>query len=110
MKRFLENRKSLPDAIFAANDDSAFGCMKALSEEGYKIPEDVSVLGCDDIELSQWYVPALTTICTHIGEQGIDSMRELVNLIGGKSRGTVQWINGQIVERASCRQALTAMK
>ena len=41
----VEKKRPLPDAIFAANDDSAFGCMKALMEAGYSVPEDVSVLG-----------------------------------------------------------------
>lgn len=110
MKQFLENGRTLPDAIFASNDDSAFGCMKALTEAGYRVPRDVSVLGCDDIELSQWYVPALTTICTHINIQGVKSMRELVKLISGKSKGTIQHIHGQIVERASCKKAVSSGK
>lgn len=104
MNHFLETGKPLPDAIFASNDDSAFGCIKALTESGYNVPEDVSVLGCDDIELSQWYVPAMSTICTHITEQGITAMRELVGLIRGEKRGTVHMIKGQIIERASCRR------
>lgn len=104
-KRFLESGRPLPDAVFAANDDSAFGCIKALTEAGYGVPGDVSVLGCDDIELSQWYVPALSTICTHITEQGITAMRELAALMQGESRGRLSMISGQIVERASCRKA-----
>lgn len=103
MKRFLEKGLALPDAVFAANDDSAFGCIKALTEAGYSVPEDVSVLGCDDIELSQWYVPALSTICTHITEQGTTAMKELVGLIQRERRGRIHMISGQIIERASCR-------
>ncbi|MCM1057158.1 MAG: LacI family transcriptional regulator [Firmicutes bacterium] len=105
MNRFLEKKLPLPDAIFAANDDSAFGCIKALTEAGYSVPADVSVLGCDDIELSQWYVPALSTICTHIADQGITAMNEIVDLIRKECSGKIQLIKGQIVERASCRKA-----
>ncbi len=102
--RFLEGGLPLPDAIFAANDDSAFGCIKALTEAGYEIPADVSVLGCDDIELSQWYVPALTTICTHMTEQGTTAMKELAGLMQGDCKGRLHRIKGQIIERASCRK------
>lgn len=105
MKRFLENGLDLPHAIFAANDDSAFGCIKALTEVGYSVPADVSVLGCDDIELSQWFVPALSTICTHIKEQGVTAMQELAGLMQGEHRGRLHMIEGQIIERASCRKA-----
>jgi len=105
MSRFLEKGLPLPDAIFAANDDSAFGCIKALTEAGYEVPADVSVLGCDDIELSQWYVPALTTICTHMTDQGTAAMKELAGLMQGGCKGKLHMIKGQIIERASCRKA-----
>lgn len=105
LNRFLENGLPLPDAIFAANDDSAFGCIKALTEAGYKVPEDVSVLGCDDIELSQWYDPALSTICTHMTDQGTTAMKELAGLMQGGHSGRLHMIKGQIIERASCRKA-----
>lgn len=105
MKQFLERKLPLPDAIFAANDDSAFGCIKALVEAGFNVPTDVSVLGCDDIELSQWYVPALTTICTHMTDQGAAAMKELAGLMRGNCSGKLHMIKGQIIERASCRRA-----
>lgn len=105
MNRFLEKGLPLPDAIFAANDDSAFGCIKALMEAGYSVPADVSVLGCDDIELSQWFVPALSTICTHMTDQGTTAMKELAGLMQGECSGKLHMIKGQIVERASCRMA-----
>ena len=105
MNRFLEKKLPLPDAIFASNDDSAFGCIKALMEAGYSVPEDVSVLGCDDIELSQWYVPALSTIYTHITDQGIAAVKELTGLMQGNRSGKLHLIKGQLIERASCRRA-----
>ncbi len=105
MNRFLEKKRPLPDAIFAANDDSAFGCMKALMEAGYSVPEDVSVLGCDDIELSQWFVPALSTIYTHITDQGITAVKELIGLMQRDCSGKLHLIKGQLIERSSCRRA-----
>ena len=103
VKAFLQKELPLPDAVFAANDDSAFGCIKALREAGYSVPEDISVLGCDDVELSQWFVPALTTIRTHITEQGSVAMKELVSLLKGESEGRIHRIAGELIERNSCR-------
>ena len=103
-KAFLEKGLPLPDAVFAANDDSAFGCIKAFREAEHSVPEDISVLGCDDVELSQWYAPALTTIRTHIIEQGTLSIRELVGLIRGDKEGEIHRIAGEIIERISCRR------
>lgn len=101
---FIGKGLPLPDAVFAANDDSAFGCIKALQEAGYSVPEDVSVLGCDDIELSQWYSPALTTIRTRIGKQGRLSVKELVSLVRKEKEGETYFIAGKLIERSSCRK------
>ena len=73
-------------------------------EAGYSVPEDISVLGCDDIELSQWYTPALTTIRTHITEQGGLAIRELTELLSGKKEGRIHRIKGELIERSSCRR------
>lgn len=54
----------LPTAIFAASDPIAIGTMRALYEKGYKIPEDVSVVGFDDINIASFSNPPLTTIHT----------------------------------------------
>lgn len=101
---FLKRGMPLPDAVFAANDDSAFGCIKALQGAGYFVPEDVSVLGCDDIELSQWYSPALTTIRTRIRDQGSLSVNELVALVRKEKEGETYSIAGELIERSSCRR------
>jgi LacI family transcriptional regulator len=49
-------------AIFAANDQTAYGAIKALTDNGLRVPEDVSVVGFDDLETSQYFTPALTTL------------------------------------------------
>lgn len=51
-----------PTAIFAANDSLAVGCYKAIQEEGLRIPEDVSVIGFNDISMAKYLVPPLTTV------------------------------------------------
>ncbi|AYF99444.1 LacI family DNA-binding transcriptional regulator [Protaetiibacter intestinalis] len=64
MRRLIETtpREELPTAIFSANDQMALGAYRALGEEGLRIPEDVSVVGFDDIEEAVDFSPPLTTI------------------------------------------------
>jgi len=51
----------LPEALFAANDWMALGCMQRLGEAGIRIPEDISIIGCDNIPLSSEFLPSLAT-------------------------------------------------
>jgi len=63
-----------PDAVFAANDMMAIGCMAALREAGLRIPEDIAVGGFDDVPMARYVTPALTTIQVHIAELGSQAM------------------------------------
>lgn len=101
-ERFLTSGRPMPTAVFAANDDSAIGCMLALMAAGYAVPGEVSVMGCDNIELSQWYVPSLTTIDTGISTQGVTAATEIVSLIQGERDGRLLKAPGRLVERDSC--------
>lgn len=57
-------------AIFAANDLTAYGAIKALHDRGLRVPEDVSVIGFDDLTTSKYFTPALTTLRQPIEEIG----------------------------------------
>ena len=61
MMRILES-ESLPTAVLGSNDLTAIGAMGAIHEKGLAIPGDISVVGFDDIELSAYTLPALTTV------------------------------------------------
>lgn len=102
MKRFLSEGKTLPDAIFSANDESAYGCIQALQEEGYSVPDDVSIIGCDDIEMCEIMTPSLTTIRTNFGEQGAIALQCLMDIMDGEP-GVVHYIDGQLIIRNSCK-------
>lgn len=101
MHRWLKEHDALPDAIFAANDLSAIGCMEALREYGIRVPEDISIIGCDDHLLAGYCTPALTTIRTHMERQGTTAAAELFRLIAG-SEGRITRLPGDIVVRKSC--------
>lgn len=109
---FLDkNEHEVPEAIFSANDLSAFGCIEALQQRSYKVPEDVSVMGCDDVELCDYFTPKLTTIHTSFRIQGILSIRKIMDLLEKKdSIGNIEKISGKIVERDSCKKNKKHMK
>jgi len=62
IKQIINENKVMPEALFCANDEMAIGAMDALKKSGYHIPKDIAVVGFDDIELSRYYTPPLTTI------------------------------------------------
>ena len=69
MKHLLTS-KTHPTALFAGNDTIAFGAMLAIREAGLSIPEDVAVVGYDDLPVAAYACPPLTTVRTHAFEQG----------------------------------------
>ncbi|MDJ6542175.1 LacI family DNA-binding transcriptional regulator [Salmonella enterica] len=78
-----------PDAILAANDQMALGALRALSESGYSVPDDVSVIGYDDTEDSACFTPPLTTIKHDFNKLGSSCVEHLLALIKGESRDSV---------------------
>lgn len=101
MKEMLEDGTKLPEAIFCLNDEIALGVMQALAEKGMRIPEDVKIVGCDDIPISRVAVSPLTTIAMPKFEMGMMAVNLLVRQIGGKSAENVI-LNGKLVIRESC--------
>ncbi|MCM1988730.1 LacI family DNA-binding transcriptional regulator [Oceanirhabdus seepicola] len=79
-EEILENIKDF-DAIFYSNDVMALGGMKVLKRQGYTIPEDVSIIGFDNIQLSQIVEPELTTIGQPIYDIGKESCKLLIDVI-----------------------------
>lgn len=102
VKAFVNSNKDLPDAFFAANDSSAIGCIKALHSEGYLIPEDISVIGFDDIEISEYFNPSITTVNNPIARQGILAVDRLLSIIQDNGKGQLDKLEGNLVVRNSC--------
>jgi DNA-binding LacI/PurR family transcriptional regulator len=68
-------------AIFCANDWTAMGAMRALAVRGFRVPEDISVIGFDDQDFAQYLNPPLTTVCLDYYSMGKQSVEFLVSLI-----------------------------
>ncbi|GAA1297830.1 LacI family DNA-binding transcriptional regulator [Pseudonocardia xinjiangensis] len=68
-------------AVFAANDQMALGALRALDEAGRRVPEDVSVVGFDDVPEAEFFRPPLTTVRQHFAEAGQRAVHLLLDLI-----------------------------
>lgn len=68
-----------PDAVFAANDMMALGCLFALGQAGLRVPRQVALAGFDDIPLSRYVDPPLTTMRVEIAELGARAIRRLLD-------------------------------
>ncbi|WP_343653486.1 substrate-binding domain-containing protein, partial [Stenotrophomonas sp.] len=76
---------ALPDAVFAANDMMALGCLYAFTQAGVHVPSDVALAGFDDIPLARFVHPSLTTMQVSIAELGDRAMTRLMQLMDGTS-------------------------
>jgi Transcriptional regulators len=104
---YLNQKPKLPTAFFADNDMIALGAMKALIEMGYKVPEDVSLIGFDDLDSSQIATPGLTTIRVFKQEMGQLAVRRLKDVIkdGNGIKSKIQ-ICTEFIERDSVKDII----
>lgn len=102
MTGWLKTAKNLPTAFFADNDVIALGAMRAMKEYGLRVPEDVSVIGFDDLLLGEVSSPRLSTIHVYKQEMGQLAVRRLVDRInkGSRTRAKIQ-ICTKLIKRES---------
>lgn len=104
--RALLESSAEPTAVFAANDLSAIGAINAIVESGWRVPMDVSVVGFDDLRLSAFTSPPLTTIHQPGEEIAKRATEILVDLIRGRSVHQLQYlIEPRLVVRSSTAPA-----
>ena len=96
-QRLLDKKLEF-DSIFCLNDSAAMGVMKCLLEHGIKIPENVCVIGCDNITMSRYVHPSLSTIDVQTQRQGNAYIRAVV---GKLTEGTEE-----IDARLICRESI----
>lgn len=81
----LLGQSAKPEAVFAANDMMALGCLFALTQAGVRVPRDMALAGFDDIPLACFVHPGLTTMRVNIFELGAQAARMLLARLGGSS-------------------------
>lgn len=94
----------MPTAFFSSNDEMAIGAMKALQEEGFKIPDHISIVGFDDINLAQYVQPKLTTVRRPMYELGSFSAHMLINTIKGRLKYSNITLDVELILRESTRK------
>lgn len=102
-KSLLQNVDPPPTAIFASNDLSAFGAMDAAREHGYRIPDDISIIGFDDVPQASFVYPKLTTVRQPLEQMGHVAVKMLLEHIEDQSNPPQRVaLATQLVIRDSC--------
>ncbi|QQE78000.1 LacI family DNA-binding transcriptional regulator [Alicyclobacillus sp. SO9] len=99
--RQLIDRGKLPQALFLASDPMAMGAIRALQEGGFRIPDDILILGCDDIDQAKYCSPSLSTISVNTSEMGRCAVRLLLQTITEKLPPVEVYFPGYLVTRES---------
>lgn len=100
---FLGNGKQVAfDAVFTGDDDAAVGVLKALHKHGYKVPDDVAVVGFDDLGFAPFLNPALTTVRAPTESVGRIAAERLFALLEDQSLHEAVILPTEIIFRRSC--------
>lgn len=104
----LLNEEVLPTALFCVNDMTAFGVMQQLQLSGFEIPADISIIGFDNVDISEIVNPSLTTIDQSTFEMGRLSANALMGLLQGETKNLYNiLLQPLLVERNSTTNVST---
>ena len=102
MRNILESGVA-PTAVFCAGDIFAIGAMKCVKDRGLAIPDDISFIGIDNLIISPYIQPPLTTVSINERRMGQAAMRIIYNILNGNPEATVEYIKVSVVERESVK-------
>lgn len=103
LNKFLENGRRVEfDAVFSGDDDAAIGVLRSLQSHGYRIPEDVAVVGFDDLGFAQFLNPPLTTVRAPTETVGRIATERLFELLEDHPSDEVMILPTEIIFRRSC--------
>lgn len=91
-----------PQVIFAGDDDSAVGVMFALREAGIRVPDEIAVVGFDDVRLASYITPRLTTVRSPIERVSQVAVEQLMNLMKNGSADLLTLLPTELIIRESC--------
>ena len=91
-------------AVYAISDTLAIGACKAIFDYGLKVPDDISVVGCDGLDMARYYQPAITTIEQPLTEMALETSRILFELIREKGGRRKHIFEARIREGQSVRR------
>ena len=102
VSQFLGNGQVAFDAVFSGDDDAAIGVLKAVHEYGLRIPEDVAVIGFDDLRFAPFLNPPLTTVRAPTESVGKIATERLFGLLENNPSDEVIVLPTEIIYRRSC--------
>ncbi|MEV8565124.1 LacI family DNA-binding transcriptional regulator [Streptomyces sp. NPDC051322] len=95
-----------PTAVFVCSDPMALGVYEAIAEQGLRIPDDISVVGFDDLPEARWATPALTTVRQPLSEMAATALRLLGRMMDGERPDGVRTeLSTRLIERSSTAPA-----
>jgi LacI family transcriptional regulator len=97
-----------PTAVFAASDAMALGALQAVRHRRLRVPEDVAVVGFDDLALAAYATPPLTTVHQPIGEMGARAVQLVIDQIRGNEEITSVRLSAHLVVRESSGGEVTS--
>ncbi|MCL6598030.1 MAG: LacI family transcriptional regulator [Alicyclobacillus macrosporangiidus] len=114
MQRLLERQSELRlTAIAAASDEMALGAIRCLNDRGFRVPDDMSVMGFDNLQIASMLTPRLTTVAQPFREIGARAVERLVELTENPNLSSaehgVHYLPHHIVERESVRPILDGL-
>jgi LacI family transcriptional regulator len=105
MQKLLKDieRKNMPEIFLTSSDMIAVGIMDALIQNGYQIPDDIAVVGYDDIRLVQYYNPPITTVRQDCKQLGASCYQLLKDSMEGNAQNKHIILKNNIIERKSVK-------
>ena len=102
MLAILDNNEPIADSYFADNDLIAAGAMKAFKERGYRIPEDIAIVGFDNVPMCTYLEPNLTTVKVPVKYMGKMAVERLISVINSKQYMPIKIeVNTNLIKRRS---------
>ncbi|MFC4335516.1 LacI family DNA-binding transcriptional regulator [Salininema proteolyticum] len=91
-----------PDAVFAASDLMAYGALQHLQQKGISVPDDIALVGFDDMEMAAFTEPGLTTVRQPIDEIGAALAKQMLMLLEGEEEIANVVLPTQLIRRGTC--------
>jgi LacI family transcriptional regulator len=109
IRKLIKSRRAFT-AVLCFNDVSAMGSIRALHESGLRVPDDVSILGFDDIQSAAFQVPSLTTIRQPLQKMGMTAAEMLLKKLASQTTPDLIRVNPELIVRESTTRARSTAK
>jgi LacI family transcriptional regulator len=104
---FARDRSTWPSAIFAGNDQMAYGILEIAEQQGIRVPDDIAIIGFDDNILSAHMKPPLSTIRQPFPEMGSKAVEMLLTMVDPDHRASVTYQNEYAVQESASTRVVT---